>query len=45
LIGSGIDQRGQRHVAANAGEAIEVYDSHVECHDLFDMFLLIKPAL
>lgn len=45
LIGSGIDQRGQRHVAANAGEAIEVYNSHVECHDPFDIFLLIKPAL
>jgi len=28
LIGSRVDQGGQRHVAANAGEAIEIYDSH-----------------
>lgn len=27
-IGAGIDQCGQRHIAANAGETIEIYDSH-----------------
>lgn len=27
-IGAGVYKRGQRHIAANAGEAIEIYDSH-----------------
>jgi hypothetical protein len=27
-IGAGVYERGQRHIAANAGEAIEIYDSH-----------------
>lgn len=28
FIGACVDQRGQRHIAANAGETIEIYDTH-----------------
>src|SRR5271166_4485096 len=47
---SGVEQRAQEHVAADAGETIEIGNTHRSCQELREIFIIgnaetsVKPA-